>query len=468
MAVSLTDLYEKIKCIHAGNASNIWTVSDNITGNIYVLKEIHRTGLPYKQLQKIDSKIIPKVIAVKEEEGITYVVEEFIQGKTLQEYINNKGPFSDDELIEIGIKLCEGLNLLHQQNIIHRDIKPSNIMLTNDGNVKLIDFDASRVYKHGNTQDTCFIGTIPYAPSELLNEGQTCQQSDIFSLGATFRALLPNGYNGKLTAIIDKCTMHDMRKRYSNVKKLQSDLIGKRKHSFSFKKLLIGLIFICGAGIAVATSGPTIFTALDSEQTQQVEEKNDTDTHNTAASSKEEKSKSVYKYKNYFDEESGYSFDYPEININIKKNEISDNISWGVQYEGIIIENLNMADASRVNLPTDGSFTTEEMLNAYKSKKATDTLYTDGFSVQDAKIIGDHAVEVTFKKAESSTEKYVVRRTYIGKPGRKDMPNYSPSPNFPSICVRRLELRYQNRLSSTGKAVWDSISNSFKPGLLLD
>lgn len=465
MAIPLDEIYKKIRCVHKGNASAIWQVSDDITGNIYILKEIHRTGLPYNKLQKIDSKIIPKVIAVKEENGITYVVEEFIQGQTLQEYVNNKGPLSEDEVIEIGIKLCEGLDILHQQNIIHRDIKPSNIMLTNDGNIKLIDFDASRIYKKGNTQDTCFIGTASFAPPELLNEGQTCQQSDIFSLGVSFRALLPDGYKGKLTAIIDKCTMHDMRKRYSNVKKLKTALVSKQKHGFSFKKLFIGFIFMCGAGVAVATTGPTVFTDTDS-QPQQVEEKKHTSTSNGDATRKQ---KSEYKSKYFFSQDEGFSFDYPDINgIKIKENKFNWRISWDTQYEVIFIDTLNMSYASRVNLPEDGSFTTEEMLNACKSKRAADTLYTDGFSVQSAKIIGDHAVEVTFKKAESSTEEFIVRRTYIGKPGRKDMPNYSPSPDLPSVCVQILELRYKNRLSAAGKTVWESVSSSFKPGLLLD
>lgn len=491
MAISFDNIYKKIKCIHKGNASTIWTVSDDITGNIYVLKEIHRTGLPYNHLQKIDSKIIPKVIAVREENGITYVVEEFIQGQTLQEYLSNKGPLSDDELIEVGIKLCEGLNILHQQNVIHRDIKPSNIMLTNDGNVKLIDFDAARVFKKGNTQDTCFIGTTSFAPPELLNEGQTCQQSDIFSLGATFRALLPDGYKGKLTAILDKCTMHDIRKRYSNVKKLRSALISKRKRSFSFKKLLIGLIFICGAGVAVAVSGPTIFTDLDSEQTQQVEEKKAEDTVNVDDSKnaddstkKTEQTKPNFKYKHYFDDYAGFSFDYPDLKYcdylakQRKPDQIGMDIYWEVKSERIFVRCDSMSSL-RNHLPEDGSFTTAQMLDFYKKYPY---LHLSGgrgntwrfATVESEKILGDHAIEIIFKGIDkdpyssNSIECFAVKRVYIGKPGRKDMPDYSPNPKVPPVDIRIIELYYENRLSPEGKAIWEHVSNSYNPGLLLD
>lgn len=490
MAIPLDEkIYKKIRCVHKGNASAIWQVSDDINGNIYVLKEIHRTGLPYNKLQKIDSKIIPKVIAVKEENGITYVVEEFIQGQTLQEYVNNKGPLSEDEVIEIGIKLCEGLDVLHQQNIIHRDIKPSNIMLTNDGNIKLIDFDASRIYKKGNTQDTCFIGTASFAPPELLNEGQTCQQSDIFSLGVSFRALLPDGYKGKLTAIIDKCTMHDMRKRYSNVKKLKTALVSKQKHGFSFKKLFIGFIFMCGAGVAVATTGPTVFTDTDS-QTQKIEKKkvedavNAGDSKNVDGSTKKtEQSIQNFEYKRYFDEYAGFSFEYPDLKDNnyLSKQRnpatISLDFFWGIGSERIYIRLGNMRDL-RNRLPEDGSFTTAQMLDALK--KSPPNLV--GFSgadwhkatVESAKILGDHAIEITFKSIGNDLyngdriEFFAVQRVYIGKPGRKDMPDYSPNPKVPPIDVRIIELHYNNRLSPDGKVVWEHVSNSFKPGLLLD
>ncbi|WP_330999358.1 protein kinase domain-containing protein [Pectinatus frisingensis] len=87
---------------------------------------------------------------------MTYLVEKYIQGHTLAEGAHK---LKDIQVTEYGIVLCDGLSRLHEKNIIHRDLKPSNIMITTDGNLKLIDFDAARMYKADSKHDTCFIGT---------------------------------------------------------------------------------------------------------------------------------------------------------------------------------------------------------------------------------------------------------------------------------------------------------------------
>ena len=90
------------------------------------------------------------------ENGNTYVIEEFIIGKTLAELLEEKGTFSEKETARIMTELCKGLDELHCQEppIIHNDIKTSNIMIKEDGSVKLFDFDISRIYKEGSYKNT--------------------------------------------------------------------------------------------------------------------------------------------------------------------------------------------------------------------------------------------------------------------------------------------------------------------------
>lgn len=479
MAVSLNDLYSKLGCLHKGNAASIWQVRDNINGNIYVLKEIKRTGLPYHQLKEINSTIIPKVVYESEERGITYVVEEYIQGKTLSEVMEKKGPFSDDEVIEIGASLCDGLKLLHQKNIIHRDLKPSNVMLTNDGNVKLIDFDASRIYKKKQTQDTCFIGTVSFAPPELLNEGQTNQQSDIYSLGVTFKAMLPQGYKGKLSEIISKCTQYDVSQRYKSVEKLKAELESKRSRPFPFKKLLIGLIFICGAGVATAMSGNTIFTDDLPQKTSIQNEDNTISSSDTSLKDEINQQMEVdadaesntITYKKFFDNYYGYSFDYPDIQSSRLPNKNSvqpqrqnyRKFKWDYNDSAEIIidiEYMHSGEAERIK--NWSSFTTEEMLEAYKICKYGQ------YKVTSIKIIGEHAIERELRHdiTKNDTE-YMIERIFLGEPGRSDIASYDPNPQLPAVYGQKIYVRYRTRLTKKGQDVWKRMSESFKPGLIL-
>lgn len=117
------------------------------------------------------------------------VVEEFIEGSTLEERANLGLP-SENEVILWGISLCEILQALHKNGIIFRDLKPSNIMLMASGALRLIDFSIARYYKAGKLSDTALLGTPGYAAPECYGSGQSDARSDIYSLGATMHQLI--------------------------------------------------------------------------------------------------------------------------------------------------------------------------------------------------------------------------------------------------------------------------------------
>lgn len=118
-----------------------------------------------------------------------YVVEEFIEGTSLEDYIKYKLP-GDQEVISWAIAICDILELLHRNRIIFRDIKPANIMLLKNGGIKLIDFAITRHYKDGKAADTMLLGTPGYAAPETYGKSQSDARSDIYSLGATMHQLL--------------------------------------------------------------------------------------------------------------------------------------------------------------------------------------------------------------------------------------------------------------------------------------
>lgn len=85
------------------------------------------------------------------------------------------------------MQLCKGLKNLHQRDIIHRDINLNNIMLTNDGVVKLVDFDTVRIFKYDQNFDTTYLGTKGFAPPEQYGFSQTDARTDIYALGMTIK-----------------------------------------------------------------------------------------------------------------------------------------------------------------------------------------------------------------------------------------------------------------------------------------
>lgn len=123
-----------------------------------------------------------------------YLMMEYIQGQTLEEYIQKSpgGYLSEEKVVEIGEKLVHILEQLHRgnQRVIFRDVKPANIMITPDGRLYLIDFGIARFFTPGQKKDTTPLGTPGYAPPEQYGRAQTDESADIYSLGMTLQTLL--------------------------------------------------------------------------------------------------------------------------------------------------------------------------------------------------------------------------------------------------------------------------------------
>lgn len=191
----------------------------------------------YQKLRYINSDFIPCIYHIIEDDGGFVVIEEYIEGQTLQEIIDTSPKLNKETVFHLLEQLCSVIKILHNLDkpIIHRDIKPSNIIITKEGYLKLIDFDAAREYKTDTNKDTVCLGTIEYAPPEQFGFSQTDTRSDIFSIGRVISELIKaqggskEAYLCRLQEIANKCTMFDPAQRYQNIEELESSIKKAKK-----------------------------------------------------------------------------------------------------------------------------------------------------------------------------------------------------------------------------------------------
>ncbi|MCH7783585.1 serine/threonine protein kinase, partial [candidate division KSB1 bacterium] len=143
-----------------------------------------------RSASKLDHPNICTIHAVEEVDDQLFIAMAYYEGETLQDVID-KGPMKIDEALTITNQIAEGLNEAHSKGIIHRDIKPSNIMLTDRGQVKIMDFGlaksiaGSKVTKAGTT-----LGTIGFMSPEQSRGEEVDSRTDIWSLGVVLYYML--------------------------------------------------------------------------------------------------------------------------------------------------------------------------------------------------------------------------------------------------------------------------------------
>ena len=131
------------------------------------------------------------VYDVGDEDGLPYIVMEYVEGETLAELMRREGPIDADRAVDLLVQVCAGLEHAHAAGLVHRDIKPQNLLVRRDGVVKIADFGIARTLQATQlTQVGTVLGTAAYlAPEQAAGEPVTAA-ADIYSLGAVAYELL--------------------------------------------------------------------------------------------------------------------------------------------------------------------------------------------------------------------------------------------------------------------------------------
>ena len=157
------------------------------------------------------------------------VLIEYIQGSTLQEYVEVNGP-SGNLAQRVFPLICDAASELHEAfdpPIIHRDLTPANIIVS-ESSVTLIDFGIARTFSPDAEHDTAYFGTRAYAPPEQFGFGQTDVRSDVYALGKVLRFCLIGGegeklqINARIAEVITKATALDPAQRYQSINELKA------------------------------------------------------------------------------------------------------------------------------------------------------------------------------------------------------------------------------------------------------
>ena len=198
----INDRYEIVRSIGEGGMANVYLGYDTILDRNVAIKvlrgDLSNDEKFVRRFQRealsASSLAHPNIVEmydVGEDDGIYYIVMEYVEGKTLKQLLKKRGTLTLSEAIDIMSQLTDGMAHAHDSYIIHRDLKPQNIMIKDDGQIKITDFGIAMALNSTQlTQTNSVMGSVHYLPPEQAS-GKGCTiKSDIYSMGIIFYELL--------------------------------------------------------------------------------------------------------------------------------------------------------------------------------------------------------------------------------------------------------------------------------------
>ena len=286
----INNKYEILKLVGKGGMSKVYLAMDTNIHKPWAVKEIDKTVRDQNNeviiqsaiaeanlIKELDHNAIVRIVDIIDEPDKIFIIEDFIDGETLNAIVLREGAQPQEKVIRWAIQICSALEYLHTRKppIIYRDMKPANVMLKPEGNVKIIDFGIAREYKEHKTEDTKCLGTKGYAaPEQFGGKGQTDARTDVYCLGVTLYYLVTGmnpseppyeiypirHWNPKLSsgleAIILKCTRPNPSERFQSCAELSYALQHYEEYTAQYRSkqvmkvakfgalVLAGLLFV--------------------------------------------------------------------------------------------------------------------------------------------------------------------------------------------------------------------------------
>lgn len=226
----IDDRYKVSEILGEGGMAIVFKAHDLITDRDVAVKmmkpetaankiNLNRFEREARAAASLNHPNIVKVVNVGTYNGLPYMVNEFVMGHNLRQFLDVRGKFTFNEACDIMHQLCSAVIYAHSHGVIHRDIKPQNIFLTNDGTIKLGDFGIATFQDSAQvTRSDVVVGSVHYIAPEVAQNAPASVKSDMYSIGITFFELI----TGRVPFDADnpvRVVLMQINERFPNIKK---------------------------------------------------------------------------------------------------------------------------------------------------------------------------------------------------------------------------------------------------------